>query len=778
MKPAFALLSVLLSANAAGAVFTVGTGSGCTHNSLQSAISAASSNGIDDTIRVTRSLSYTAQALTVGNFQTLEITGGFATCDQSANDGSYTTIDGTGGASEPVFRVTHSSTNSTLQLRYLTIRGGDEDGQGYGGGIYYRGQGLLSIRDSNITSNTAGYGGGIYAEGTTIDTRLLISSNVQISLNTARYSGGGVYVDGARMYMFSPSSWIGFNKALGVANAVTGGIDGGYGGGLMILSGGLAARAEVSSSGLGSGGPIYFNEARYGGGVSIIAHEQDASLYLFTSDATAPVRIRSNTASVFGGAVFMQHGGVSGDFGSAVLKAQYAFLEDNTAPNGAALYLDGEGAGVPRNIVKFNVDDLTSLGALPCPNNLPCGGINGNFAQDEFNTARGGVIEAQNFSELRFERILMNGNSGRNLLRGDGDESGRLTFDTHHVAMIGNAVTGHLLTTDNDDSDFGAITLNDTTIAGNVIGENSVLNISNASTASGGLFRSIIWQPGRTTLTLSGQPLGYLTNIASEVGSLNAGPEAIASDPRFIDPARSDYQLRAASPAVDYATTVPSDPVDLLNRPRDRDLEVVADVRGPRDLGAWERTDVLPLVLNGNFDADSNLWPPTTAGVSSWDSTQNAAGPSGSGAIKVTQAGTPNLQRVYGLNQCIHLPGPGVYALNGWGRAGAGGVGNRDYLYLNWELRHDGGEGCSSGPADASGDHFLSNSSNWQHPVNPKLIQISDDDWTSNSSLFITQVVAEFGVTNPPTTIGWFDGITVELEMGDTIFEDGFEPAL
>src|SRR5690606_26577449 len=121
----------------------------------------------------------------------------------------------------------------------------------------------------------------------------------------------------------------------------------------------------------------------------------------------------------------------------------------------------------------------------------------------------------------------------------------------------------------------------------------------------------------------------------SEVASLNAGPEAIASDPRFIDPARSDYQLRAASPAVDYATTVPSDPDDLLNRPRDRDLAVVADVRGPRDLGAYERFDVLPLVLNGTFDADSNLWPPTTAGVSSWDSTQNAAGPSGSGAIKV-----------------------------------------------------------------------------------------------------------------------------------------------
>jgi hypothetical protein len=276
-------------------------------------------------------------------------------------------------------------------------------------------------------------------------------------------------------------------------------------------------------------------------------------------------------------------------------------------------------------------------------------------------------------------------------------------------------------------------------------------------------------------LTLSGQPLSYLTIIASEVGSLNAGPEAIVAEPRFIDPARGDFRLRAASPAVDYATTVPNDDDDLINNPRDVDLDVVANVRGPRDLGAWERSLLAPLVLNSNFDVDSNLWPPTTAGVSSWDGTQNAAGQSGSGAIKVTQAGTPNQQRVYGLNQCIHLPGPGIYALNGWGRAGAGGVGNRDYLYLNWELRYDGGEGCSSGPADASGDHFLSNSSNWQHPVNPGLIEISDGDWTSNSSLFITQVVTEFGITNPPTTIGWFDGITLDLEVDDTIFRNGFD---
>jgi hypothetical protein len=96
-------------------------------------------------------------------------------------------------------------------------------------------------------------------------------------------------------------------------------------------------------------------------------------------------------------------------------------------------------------------------------------------------------------------------------------------------------------------------------------------------------------------------------------------------------------------------------------------------------------------------------------------------------------------------------------------------------VYLNWELRLDVGEGCSSGSATAFGDHFLSNSASWRNPANPTLIAVTPGEWTSNSSITITQVVTEFGITNPPTTIGWFDGVTLELELDDTIFRDGFE---
>ena len=128
------------------------------------------------------------------------------------------------------------------------------------------------------------------------------------------------------------------------------------------------------------------------------------------------------------------------------------------------------------------------------------------------------------------------------------------------------------------------------------------------------------------------------------------------------------------------------------------------------------------------------------------------------------------------MSQCIHLPGPGVYALNGWGRAGAGGTGNRDYVYLHWELRRFGGEACNQGLADAAGDHFLSNSSNWQHPAHPSLIVVPAVDWTYTSSILVTHVVNEFGTTSPPNTIGWADGVTLTVFGDDTLFRTGFDP--
>lgn len=119
-------------------------------------------------------------------------------------------------------------------------------GNNYGGGIHFRGEGLLEAIESTIGNNTAHYGGGIYVEGLGPDAELLISANVLIQVNTAVYSGGGVYLDGGKLTMNAPDSWIAFNEAIGVGG------DGGYGGGLQIVGGDRQSCANIGSPGVGA----------------------------------------------------------------------------------------------------------------------------------------------------------------------------------------------------------------------------------------------------------------------------------------------------------------------------------------------------------------------------------------------------------------------------------------------------------------------------------------------------------------------------------------------
>ena len=58
-----------------------------------------------------------------------------------------------------MLRIT-ANTGGLIRLRALNVRGGDEDGGGYGGGIYFRGNGRLEIEESQIQFNVGGYGAG------------------------------------------------------------------------------------------------------------------------------------------------------------------------------------------------------------------------------------------------------------------------------------------------------------------------------------------------------------------------------------------------------------------------------------------------------------------------------------------------------------------------------------------------------------------------------------------------------------------------------------------
>ncbi|MEO6076925.1 MAG: hypothetical protein ABIP56_08985, partial [Dokdonella sp.] len=215
---------------------------------------------------------------------------------------------------------------------------------------------------------------------------------------------------------------------------------------------------------------------------------------------------------------------------------------------------------------------------------------------------------------------------------------------------------------------------------------------------------------------------------------------------------------------------------DMFSKSRDIDLDLVENYYGQRDLGALERQAVQPLVLNGTFDANVNIWPEVTVGASTWDGTQNAPGTPAGGALHVLTTGTSISAR----KQCVHLPGPGTYTLNGWGKStGSGPFTTGSYVRLGWEYRSAGSETCG-GMVTSSGNLLLANTGTWRRPATPATIVVSNFAWTTDSSILVYLVVEDgpgsgIAPEAPTATLnGWFDGITLDV-LSDRIFANGFD---
>jgi len=756
----------LASTPLSAATYRVGLGDGCSHATIAAAIAAAEANPGADTIRVTRSLAYQQQSVILTTSQELEVTGGYATCAQASNDGVRTIIDGAGGATDPVLRIT-ANTGALIRLRHLTIQGGDEDGDGLGGGIYFRGDGRLEIRDSHLQNNVAGYGGGLYALGQGPNAELVIGSGVIVGSNIARYSGGGVYVNSMRLTMTEPGSGFIFNQAVGLN-------DSGFGGGLMLLSSSRPASARISS-GLGGLGVAYGNEARRGGGIAVVAGEgtdHDVHLSLFTSQANLPAAIKGNLASVSGGGLYVRANEAFYSRADAHATLWQATLDANAAPAGGAIHLDYTtdvtGLSALGGSLRFNHGQPPS-GALACPSGAACGAITNNVAS----SATGAVVHVGETAYFNYEPegpmpsagILFRGNSGGYLIR----VVDSLPVTLRNAVMVENEV-GHQLLRSQEGSGLSII---DSTLAGNSIGAAQVI----AADGNVSLRRSILWQPGKTSLTQSSGSRTVEFVLANENASLGGAPAAISEAPRFIDPANGDYRLRAASPAIDHAPADTTAPRDTHNLPHDLRLPLVPRPAGlSRDIGAHERQAVQMLVLNGDFASDLRLW--TIGGYSSWHA-DSAVGGAGSGSTFVGFSNT-SLPSITGASQCVQLPGPATYALNGWslspGIVGAG----RDHLSLRWRFRRDGGEGCTGGSADLEGNHILPRQNVWATAATASLIEVLPQQWTRNSSIEITMIVSEGSDVSPHNLTGYFDGISLVVAGDDPqpfhpLLSDGFE---
>ncbi len=573
----FLFLTCLMAhgGSAFAAIFTVGTGAGCTHGTIQSAINAANAAPGADTVRLTRTLTYQPEANTINGSENLNLVGGFATCT-SVGDGIKTVVSGVGGAAEPVFRIT-AGTGVVVKLRHLTISGGDEDGNGRGGGINFQGDGVLEIIESTITNNSAATGGGIYAFGTGTNSELIISEGTIISNNTARHSGGGISIGGPiEMTMTAPNSIIAFNKALGQAAGT------GYGGGLQVSG---RAIAYIGTSGVGNFGAIYANSAVDGGGISIIGGSSggaDSRVYLFTTNPSMPVMLRQNDASDTGGGVYLQSWTASFPSSAYSIGALCALdfrFEENRARDGSALYLNSdENVG---SAVSLNDPLCTHPAGVRCAGGIACNTISRNDAVNiDGGLSGGATLRVLSDASLNAYKFDMRNNRAGDALRAN-DSSIRL----NDCLLANNELSRQLIRMEG--RLFSVV--KGCTFTHNQIASTDVIHHEGYWLE---LRNSIIDQPGSSSLAYSGGGADVLiaSNIlASDITTLPNGPSVISGDPSFIDAASGNYRLRKYSLAVDFAPAVAGDDRDLDNQPRDQDLVGVPNLFGVRDLGAYER---------------------------------------------------------------------------------------------------------------------------------------------------------------------------------------------
>jgi hypothetical protein len=747
------------------AILTVGApSSGCNHTSVQAAVNAAQGAPGADTIRISRSATWTAQQININTDSDIELIGGYETCGSTTPSGPQTELSGAGGDARSVITIRG---NGIFRLRNLSIIDGDQAGDDNGGGIFYEGGGILDIADTSITENSAQDGAGIFAVGTTIQAELILGDNVSVGFNTARRDGGGIASYNIETTIGGSGTSLLFNVAQR------------NGGGLAVISEEFKSFAYISSSGIGGLGAIYGNTAANGGGIAVIGgveSGQDAEVHIFSRDSANPVRINGNTATVRGGAMYQKPDADSS--GNALTYARLWNVEiaENTAPDGAAVYLDYDSGGAlaPPWGGELFFNTATLPNAAPCPVGKPCGAIVRNSTNNE-----NGSIIAMPGGDTFFEarRVVFQDNEGGRLMLQLEQDGWGGDIWIYNSLITDNAVQQDLIRLAGGE---GSVALTNVTVANNEIGLPHVLFVDNTLRLDSSLF----WQSGKLTLAASGgdREIEYvLTNDNTNMGN---GPAAVAS-PRFVDPANRDYRLRAGSRAVDYAPTAlpPNTGLsDMDGRARAVDVPI-AGINAParvRDVGAHERVQLLPLVLNQDFDTDLAFWEAT--GVSNWDGSQNASGPAGSGSVQ-SAVGIDDFT-VRARTQCIHLPGPGTYYLNGWGRVTAGSP-SANTVRLEWELRHNGGAfSCTSGAADQVGTHVLATAPTWRRPPVDDIIEVSAADWTQNTSLTVHLVVVNGnplkgisggGVPSLGGPTGWFDGITLGIEGDDTIFADGFE---
>ena len=559
--------------------FSVGTGPGCTHATIQSALDAAANDGpVPSLIKITRTLSYTQQALRINDREYVELRGGYARCTDTLPDAGYTRIDGSGGIPQTVIAVV-GNYPSTVRLAGLEIVGGDAEDHEYGGAVYARHGGLLVIAASSIHDNRAGYGGGIAIEGR--GTELALRDDVLVYSNSAMYEGGGAWCRDGSVYANARGTGFFNNNALN------------EGGGLRLSH----CNAELASNGPFNAGILYGNTSYNGAGLSAT----DSVIKVYSTQSNAPNRIAYNRATNNGGGFALRN--------ASSITLWDTLIEGNAASTGGAGWVYSSTASDPRIRLRSarNRDAETPITAVACASGINCNRVTGNTSRATGSSPGDGAAFYYDWSsptgcnfpfscawptgfvaDADIQDAQIDRNSGHSLIYY------RQHYNHYAITqslIFANTVSDALIKTGDDDK----VWIAQTTITGNSIGSAVVrapqLDLRCAIVNQAG----VIHQGGGT---LTAQFV-----LVPSTSQLPSNTSIFQGTPRFMSIANDNYRLfpgqfrfdPVPSPGIDIASSCGvfqrGNDQDGLVRPAD--IAAAPNQFGTLDLGPYEARIVL-----------------------------------------------------------------------------------------------------------------------------------------------------------------------------------------
>lgn len=580
LAPAF-VAATFCAAPTHAAIYRVGSGAGCTHSTIQSAIDAAVASAADDEIHLGAS-AYPDQALQIlGAEGRLALIGGYADCAAAEPTGGARTMLG-GTSTQSVVRI---SASADVRLWHLDIQAGHATD--FGGGVRFTTvtAASLDLLDTLVRNNEARAGGGIAIENgnpdvTAEQVRLSLRGDSNVLGNVARNEGGTTF-GGGGIHCTRASVQIADSSHVSQNRTET------HGGGIHADD----CRIEIGSRGIG-GAVLWANHASANGG-GLFARGPLATIDIYTVDPTQPARVVGNSA-YYGSALQLRDG--------ANARLFDVNIEANTGSVRGVVYVDTVAdAPAPESIfVMRGGIDGAPAGAVACAEPEACNRIAGNTAPYGWVSVidlRGRSAQAGSATAFLLGTRIEGNTGADQMLRiapGILVAEGMLVVGNTADALIGEAE--------------GTLTIADSTITGNTFRPGTAVVQARGDCDEGTdggtrIERSIIWQPGLSLIAADpGHPLQtdcFTHLVGNDFGALPAAGDRIVADPWFVDPGTGNYHLSPASPALDFA------PADEYGTTRDRgprvfDLPGSPNRFGPQDLGAYER--VLDAIFDSGFE--------------------------------------------------------------------------------------------------------------------------------------------------------------------------------